>query len=56
VLDNLLERDHLDSTRAVGPLRRAADALLIDTSTLTFAAQVEAILAIVQKGIAPQIV
>lgn len=53
VLDNLLERDHLDSTRAIGPLRRASDALLIDTSTLTFAAQVEAILSIVKNGITP---
>ena len=28
-------RDHLDSTRAVSPLRAAEDALTVDTSDLT---------------------
>jgi cytidylate kinase len=52
VLANLLERDHLDSTRAVGPLRKAQDAILVDTSSLTFPEQVEAILSIVEAGLA----
>lgn len=51
VLANLLERDHLDSTRAIGPLRKAPDAIVVDTSELTFAQQVEKILAIVQAGL-----
>ncbi len=28
-------RDHLDSTRAVSPLRAADDALVVDTSEMT---------------------
>jgi cytidylate kinase len=51
VLSNLLERDRLDSTRAVGPLRRAPDALVIDTTSITFEQQVERILGIVRSAI-----
>lgn len=51
VLKNLLERDHLDSTRAVGPLRKAPDAVVIDTSEITFDEQVARIVAIVKAGI-----
>jgi len=36
----LTERDRADSTRAVAPLTRAADALLVDTTDLTLAQQV----------------
>jgi len=36
----LAERDAKDSARAVAPLRRAADAVLLDTTELDFAAQV----------------
>jgi cytidylate kinase len=31
----VLRRDHLDSTRAVSPLRPADDALIVDTSDMT---------------------
>ena len=41
VLDNLRERDHLDTTRAESPLRKADDALLLDNSDLTREAQFE---------------
>lgn len=51
VLANLVERDRLDSTRAVGPLRRASDAILVDTSHLSFQDQVERILSVVRSGI-----
>jgi len=51
VLSNLLERDRMDSTREVGPLRRAADAIVIDTSKITFEQQVDRILGIVRAGI-----
>lgn len=51
VLANLLERDHLDSTRAIGPLRKADDALVVDTSALTFEEQLERILAVVRAGL-----
>ncbi len=35
VLDSVNRRDHLDSTRAVSPLRAADDAVQVDTSDLT---------------------
>ena len=39
VLQNLRERDHIDSTRAVAPLRQADDAIVLDNSNLTIAEQ-----------------
>ena len=35
VLDNVLERDRIDSERAVAPLRQAEDAVVVDNSDLT---------------------
>ncbi|MCR5180126.1 MAG: (d)CMP kinase [Bacteroidaceae bacterium] len=35
ILENLRERDRIDSTRAVAPLRKADDALVLDNSNLT---------------------
>ena len=35
VLADVKRRDHLDSTRAVSPLRAADDALIVDTSDMT---------------------
>ena len=35
VLADVRRRDHLDSTRAISPLRAAADAVVVDTSTMT---------------------
>lgn len=39
VLANVAERDHIDSTRKESPLRRAADAIDLDNSTMTIAEQ-----------------
>lgn len=39
VLHNVCERDHIDSTRKVSPLRRADDALTLDNSDLTLEEQ-----------------
>ena len=39
----LLERDRIDSERAVAPLMRPADAVVLDTTHLTFDEQVEAV-------------
>jgi CMP/dCMP kinase len=50
VLSNLVDRDRQDSTRAVGPLRRAPDAIVVDTSDISFEQQVERILSIVKSG------
>ena len=41
VLADVRRRDHLDSTRAVSPLRPADDALIVDTSDMTQAQVVE---------------
>jgi cytidylate kinase len=46
---DLERRDHADSTRAIAPLKPAPDAVVIDTSELTFAEQVEAIVALARK-------
>lgn len=45
----LLERDRIDSEREVAPLRRADDAVEIDTSRLSFEQQVERILALARS-------
>jgi cytidylate kinase len=39
----LAARDHADSSRPVAPLRAADDAVLLDTTMLTFADQVTSI-------------
>jgi len=41
---NLLERDKIDSTRSVGPLIKASDAIEVDTSSITIEEQVNIIL------------
>ena len=45
----LAERDRLDSTRAVAPLRKADDAVVIDTTALSFDEQVGAIVRLVRR-------
>ena len=35
ILENVVERDRIDSTREVSPLRKADDALILDNSNLT---------------------
>lgn len=41
VIDNLKQRDLMDTTRKQSPLKRASDAIVLDTSFLTFAEQVD---------------
>ena len=52
VLAALLERDERDSTRAVAPLRKAADAVEVDTSGMTLDEVVDAVVAVVRRKIA----
>ena len=52
VLAALLERDRRDSERTVAPLRKAADAVELDTSPLTIGEVVEAVVAIVRARVA----
>ena len=35
ILSNVRERDHIDSTRSVSPLRKADDAIVLDNSAMT---------------------
>ena len=46
VLAALLERDERDSTRAVAPLRKAEDAVEVDTSLMTLDEVVDAVVAV----------
>lgn len=39
ILENVIERDRIDSTRAVSPLRQADDAIVLDNSNLTIEEQ-----------------
>lgn len=41
IVEELIERDHRDSTRKVSPLRKAEDAVEVDTSHLTIQEQVD---------------
>lgn len=41
VVENILQRDHIDTTRAESPLRQAEDAVLIDTTHISFDEQVD---------------
>ena len=45
ILKNVLERDHIDSTRAVSPLRKADDAIELDNSHMTIPEQKEWLIA-----------
>jgi cytidylate kinase len=44
VLNNLVERDRLDSSRANAPLKKADDAIEIDTTHISIQQQVQKIL------------
>jgi cytidylate kinase len=46
VIENLKHRDHIDTNRSEGPLRKADEALEIDTTFITFDEQVDIILSI----------
>ena len=49
VLADVRRRDHLDSTRAVSPLRAAADAVIVDTSDMTEAEVIAHLLELVEQ-------
>jgi cytidylate kinase len=50
VLADILKRDERDTTRAVSPLKQAADAHLLDTSNLDVEAALASALAIVERS------
>ena len=49
VLKNVVDRDHLDSTRKDSPLKNADDAITIDNSNLTLEDQFDQILSLAKK-------
>ena len=49
VLKDIQERDYNESHRAAAPLKQAEDAVLLDTTALTFAESEEALLAIIRE-------
>ncbi len=51
VLADIVQRDKQDSERAVAPLKKAADAVEVDTSTLDLPGAVEACLAVVRQKV-----
>ena len=51
VIENLKNRDAIDSSRADSPLKKAEDAHIVDTSNITFDEQVEQILTLINEVI-----
>lgn len=51
VLKNVVERDQMDSTRAISPLKQAEDAVVIDNSNLSREEQLAMVLALAKKRI-----
>ena len=51
VLEDMKTRDYNDSHRPIAPLKQADDAVLADTTTLTFEESLELLLNIVKEGI-----
>lgn len=49
ILEDIVKRDHADSTREISPLKQAPDAILIDTSKLSIQQVLNQIIAIYQK-------
>lgn len=51
VLENIRQRDHLDTTRADSPLVKASDAIEIDNSALTLEEQLQKLIEITSEAI-----
>lgn len=49
VLENIKERDHIDTTRKESPLRKADDAVLLDNDTMTIPEQMDWLLNLYTK-------
>lgn len=55
VIDNLLHRDKIDTTREESPLRQAEDAIVIDTTHITVDEQVDEVVRLaLSKSVTPQ--
>jgi len=51
ILQNVQERDHIDSTREASPLRKADDALVLDNSYMTREEQLDWVIEQVEKSL-----
>jgi len=51
IIENLQKRDHIDSTRAESPLRKADDAAELDTSFMTLDEQIEWVIQLADEKI-----
>lgn len=54
IRDNLIKRDHIDSTRSDSPLKQADDAVLIDNSNLSIEEQLAMITQLATLRISPE--
>lgn len=50
LVEDIRRRDHIDSTRKESPLKKADDAIEIDTTTMTIEDVVKAVTALIQKN------
>ena len=50
LVEDIRRRDHIDSTRKESPLRKAEDAIEIDTTTMTIEDVVKSVTALIQKN------
>lgn len=51
ILKNVIERDKQDMNRKISPLKKADDAILIDTSNLTFSKSIDKIIDIIKSNL-----
>ena len=49
ILNNIKSRDFIDSNRELNPLRQAADAILLDTTTMTIDEVIAEIVRIIKE-------
>jgi CMP/dCMP kinase len=53
VISNIVQRDEIDTTRIESPLRRAEDAILIDTTHITLDEQVDEVVRLALARVIP---
>lgn len=51
ILKNVIERDNQDMNRKISPLKKADDAILLDTSNLTFSESIDKIVEIIKSNL-----
>ena len=51
ILEKVIERDNQDINREISPLKKADDAILLDTSNLTFSESIDKIIEIIKSNL-----